>query len=225
MITNNIPSFLYRGDADKYGTRKLKLTIDNYQFQTNLINGGEGRMIFEKPLKELIDKHVGVGWDKTHFLSFSEDVLTAYKYGSGNLSLKSEEIDLLYDEYYETNSNWDFAIINLDTRKIVWNNIEPGVYEGIYKPQLFKFSRLNTGYRVLLLHVETILKSSVGAKYFTSVGKAMIDKEWLLLPATTVPLNFNKSEYSAILDGGEKISFKKIKKNFFQDFYAAPFIS
>lgn len=56
----NIPLKLYRGDADRSGIRKLKETIHFGQLQTNLINGGEGRVIREKPLQELIHKHVGL---------------------------------------------------------------------------------------------------------------------------------------------------------------------
>jgi hypothetical protein len=36
------------------------------------------------------------------------------------------------------------------------------------------------------------------------------DKEWLLLPATFVTFNNNQSQYSAILEGGNLVAYKKI---------------
>lgn len=89
---------LYGGDADKFGVRKLKDTIHFSQLQTNLINGGHGRDITEYPLQELIKKHVGVGWQQTHFLSFSTNIDNAFKYGSGNIDAEYSDPTEHYSE-------------------------------------------------------------------------------------------------------------------------------
>ncbi len=207
-----MPPNLFRGDSDPTGNRKLKSTIIDQQFQTNLINGGVGRVIFEAPLQHLVNEHISIGWEKTHFLSFSEDYHTAFKYGANNLILSIHDRDIQYAEYFNSGTNWDFAILELEPNKIRWNVIRPGLYEGFYSPTLIEFSRLNIEYRILLLNVEEILLSANNANYKQSVEKAKIDKEWLLLPATIKQFNFNQWEYSAILDGS-CIKSKKFKSD------------
>src|SRR5882757_9258984 len=85
-IPTNLPPFLYRGDGDPDGIRLLKAKIAHLQFHTNLINSGAGRMIFEKPVEELISKHVSTVWNTTHFLSFTTEKLTAIRFGINRLS-------------------------------------------------------------------------------------------------------------------------------------------
>lgn len=206
---NQIPERLYRGDDDRTGIRKLKSTIHHNQYQTNLINGGEGRIIFETPIIKLINVHVGIGWNKTHFLSFSEDLLTAYKYGSGNLLLSEIELEDRYEEYLEDDEKWAFALITLQTDNIDWKILDKGVYEGFYEPTLRLFA--NSCYRVVLLDVKTVLSEwkNFDTSYARSYSNAVRDKEWLLLPATIINLNGGIQEYSAILDG-RSISSKKL---------------
>jgi hypothetical protein len=206
------PPTLYRGDSDPLGWRKLKSTIGNQQFQTNLINGGQGRLIFETPLQQLINKHIALGWEKTHFLSFSEDNHTAFKYGSKNLELSSVDRDLQFTEYLNSDTNWDFAILEHNSKKVAWRIIQPGLYEGIYPPGLIMFSRLNIDYRILLFNVEQILSTESNSKYKQSIENARRNKEWLLLPAILTKFNFNQSEYSGILDG-TCFEFRKFKND------------
>lgn len=208
---NPIPDHLYRGDDDRAGIRKLKSTIQHNQYQTNLINGGEGRTIFETPITKLINVHVGVGWDKTHFLSFSEDILTASRYGSRNLLLSQSELEDHYTEYLEDDEKWTFALITLQTDNIDWTVLDKGVYEGFYDPTLRLFENTSARYRVILLDVKTILSGwkNFDASYNKAFSNAVRDKEWLLLPATIVALNGSFHEYSAILDG-RPIKCKKL---------------
>ena len=65
-----IPKYLFRGDADPLNKRKLKETFKSGLLLTNLCNGGNGREIFNDSLESLVNKHIAVGWEKTHFLSF-----------------------------------------------------------------------------------------------------------------------------------------------------------
>ena len=207
----NIPLKLYRGDADRNGIRKLKETIHFGQLQTNLINGGEGRVIMEKPLQELINKHVGVGWDKTHFLSFSSNKFTALGYAAGIVGDNNLYNEFDYTGYYENDSDYDFALLTLHTDKVLWNEIEHGVFEGLYEPGLLKFSQSGQPYRVILINVEQVLRESGNNAYKDSLANAIRDKEWLLLPATLIMFNFGRMECSAILDGA-CISYEKIKR-------------
>jgi hypothetical protein len=204
-----IPKNLYRGDADRSGIRMLKETIHFGQLQTNLINGGEGRIIVEKHLQELIHQHVGIGWYKTHFLSFSSSITTALGYGASVPGDKTLNNEFEYDEYYDNDSAYDFILLTLNTDKVEWGEIGSGIYEGLYNPSLLKFSLLQKPYRVILIDVEEVLRISANNDYKDSIANAVRDKEWLLLPATTVLLNSDKQEYSAILDAA-CIGYKKI---------------
>ena len=82
-----LPKYLYRGDKDPHNHRQLRATINSGLLLTNLCNGGNGREIFSKPFGQLINKHIGIGWDKTHFLSFSTDESTAINYGCHNMTM------------------------------------------------------------------------------------------------------------------------------------------
>jgi len=151
----------------------LRATIQYNQYQTNLINGGEGRVIFENPIINLINKHVGIGWAKTHFLSFTEDIHTAYKYGSRNMLLGEEEIEYKYVEHFEDSSDWNFALLILDTSKVEWAKLQDGIYEGFYEPTLKLFAHNNEKYRVLLIDVRTIL--SEWKNFDQSYSKAFVN--------------------------------------------------
>lgn len=208
MNTNSkIPLKLYRGDADNSGVRKLKDTIRNFQLQTNLINGGHGRDITEYPLKELIKRHVGIGWRQTHFLSFSSNIVTTFYYGSGKIAEGHSDPTAFYTECFE-DEDYDFALITFHSDRINWKEIEPGIFEGLFTPSLFMFSRLTNNYRIILVDVVTVLTLAHRNEYKISLANAIRDKEWLLLPATHILLNSNRVEYSAILDGA-CISYKK----------------
>ncbi len=199
----NIPDRLYRGDDDKAGIRKLRTTIQYNQFQTNLVNGGEGRLIFESPLSRLIEIHVGIGWEKTHFLSFTEDVHIAYKFGTRNQLLTAGDMENGYSEFVEGGDNWKFALMTLHTDLVDWSKLDHGVYQGLYKPSLEKFKITGLPYRVILMDVKTILNDwkHFDASFSKAFANAVRDKEWLLLPATFIQFNAGRIEFSAIIDG------------------------
>jgi hypothetical protein len=213
-IVDKIPKYLFRGDSDDLGIRKLRTTIEHGQFQTNLISGGEGRIIFETPLIELINIHVGIGWKKTHFLSFTEEIVTAYKFGLRDPLINEQYIKENYVDGSSASSAWLFALLTLETERINWGEVAYGVFEGFYKPNLKKFTHYLDDYRIILLDVVRILTEykDLSASYTSSLENAVLDKEWLLLPATITRLNSGQLEYSAILDGG-CISYKTIAKN------------
>lgn len=124
-----IPQKLYRGDSDPQGYRLLKETISHNHFQTNLINGGQGRLINEVPLVNLINRHVGYGWDKTHFLSFSEDENTALRHGIGCTPFELASKLLDFSAYYGNRVDWDFAVLEFDASLVRVNKITAGVFE------------------------------------------------------------------------------------------------
>lgn len=207
-MKTNLPEYLYRGDSDDRNARLLKGTISHYQLQTNLINGGKGGKIIEEPLLELINKHVDIGWKHTHFLSFSENENIAIRYGINcdieQVESKFEE----YKEYYDSQQDWDFALITVDVGKISMYSIAPGIYEGFFKPILREFSNISK-YRILLINVVDCLSGYKG--YEKSRINAIRDKEWLILPATPKQMNVG-IEYSAILDGGILSEIRKFKR-------------
>ena len=197
-MRKEIPNFLYRGDSDLKDKRLLKNTLHHYQLQTNLINGGDGREINEKPLLELINKHVDIGWENTHFLSFSENKETAIRFG---INCEIEDVESRfseYNEYFDYEREWDFALITVDTNKISFKKVGQGIYEGYYKPTLTEF-RNYIQYKIFLLNVVECLDGFLG--YDKSKYNAKRDEEWLILPATCKQLNIG-IENSAILDGG-----------------------
>lgn len=202
-----IPRYLHRGDADKQNFRKLRTTIDYFQMQTNLINGGNGREISEQPLLKLIDKHVGLGWSLTHFLSFSENEMTACRFG---LQCEIADVEGMMPEfeYYEQDKSWDFAIITIDTQTIRWRKISKGIYEGLYPPSLSTFKK-QKGYKIICINVADALDSH--EEYIQSIINANHDTEWLILPSTPVVFNNSKTENSAILDGSCIKGIKKYK--------------
>src|SRR5688500_14067934 len=121
-MTPGIPSILYRGDDDRNQVRDLKQTLHYSQLQTNLLKGGIGHVIFKSPLIELVANHVNPGWAASHFLSFSEDKQTAFRFG---LHCELDEVDGLlvnYAEYYEQEQDWNFALITISTEGSKWSN-------------------------------------------------------------------------------------------------------
>ena len=200
-----IPEFLYRGDSDQKGIRYLRDTIDFYQLQTNLINAGQGRKIKETDLLQLIEMHVNFGWDKTHFLSFSESEEIAFKYGMNTGYTSQEEKVDGYINYSGHEKNWNFAIITIASSIISWNKIGNGIYEGLYHPNLRIFEKIEF-YRIIAINVIEALANEKGNSI--SKVKSERDKEWLILPATQVQFK-NAVEYSAILDGA---CFSEIRK-------------
>ena len=81
-----IPQLLYRGDGDTQKERSLRTNHPSSAYGgllTNLSNGGSGRDIFSSPLISTVNRHVNEGWEKTHYLSFSEERTRALAFASG----------------------------------------------------------------------------------------------------------------------------------------------
>lgn len=185
----NLPKYLYRGDSDSYGERKLKDTFKSGLLLSNLSNGGKGAEIFNLPLSELINNHVGIGWRKTHFFSFSEDQSTAMSYGS---NLKPNY------EVYDDEEPWDFSIITFDTTLLIKNSITT-IKEGVYAAQFNPLHKeFLPRYKIILVDVVAHLKSiNNSINIATSLVNACRDKEWLILP--TSPFGHH-GEYTGKLD-------------------------
>ncbi|MEX0813016.1 MAG: hypothetical protein WD048_12425 [Chitinophagales bacterium] len=201
-----IPDYLYRGDSDPKGKRGLKYNLHHYQIQSNLITGGDGRMI-EKPIIDLIDKHVSKDWVTTHFLSFSTDLNTAFRFG---IHCEPNGLEGKLDTFSEIYSNgpeqhWLFAILKIEIPKLNLEPLDKGVYAGKYNPTLLKFRNLDFC-KVLLIDVQTYLSQFEG--FEESKAKAKRDDEWLVLPAN--PLE-GTNELSGILDGGNFLTYRTFK--------------
>lgn len=196
-----LPKYLYRGDSDCNNQRQLKALINSGLLLTNLCNGGNGREIFSNPLGQLINKHIGFGWDKTHFLSFSANEETAFYYGSNNRQ---------HDEVYEYTETWDFAVITLDTTSLMpasLKKIDTGIYSAQFLPTCNEF--LPT-YNLILIDAYSHLKNIGGTNsdFTQAIENADKDKEWLILPAH--PFGYN-GELTAKLDTN-CISDKRVYK-------------
>ena len=185
------PKYLYRSDSDKENKRKLRETIKSELLMTNLCNGGNGREIFSNPLGQLINKHISVGWNKTHFLSFSTNEQTAFHYGSN---------DRQSDEVYEYNEHWDFALFSFETAKLFHDSIteiNTGIYSAQFLPSCNEFL---PSYKVILIDAATHLKNislKNNLDLTGAIAKANQDTEWLILPA--IPFGHN-GEFTAKFD-------------------------
>ena len=166
------------------------------------------------PIIHLVANHVDPGWAKTHFLSFTEDKLTALRFGLDceydQVANKSEN----YIEYYEDGHDWTFAIIAIDTQSINWIEIGTGIYYGSYKPGLTKFKTFPGNSKMILIDIAKAIQVHKQNSSFAKVlTNAIRDKEWLLLPASEMVMNTGIVEFSGIMDGScisEIIKYKRI---------------
>ena len=180
-----LPNLLFRGNSFK----RLNPTINREVLLTKLADGGNGREILITPFEDLICKHIGIGWDKTNFLSFSTDEQVAIKYGSRN----NTHEELFFDEV------WDFAVLTFDTSLLISdsiNEIERGIYRAEFVPSCIEF--LPT-FKVILIDALTCLKkmSTINSNLTTELNNADKDSEWLILPAS--PFGYN-GELTSKLD-------------------------
>jgi hypothetical protein len=183
----NLPEYLFRGDQDQYNIRKLKSTLGNGLMMTNLCNGGSGRDIFNQPLKQSVNRHVSIGWDKTHFLSFSEDKSVAMHYASNGKEC---------EETYEINNDWDFALVTFQTCRLTnIKQIVKGIYQAEFVPTCYEFL---PSFKIILIDVVTHLKGLINLNIdlTTAIFNAEKDKEWLILPAYP----FGNGQFSSKLD-------------------------
>jgi len=182
------PKYLYRGDSDPKNDRNLKLTLNSSVIKTNLCNGGNGREIFNDTLYSIVNKHIHIGWDKTHFLSFSTDEQIAFQYANRE---KRE-----YEEIFDSQENWDFAVLTIDTSVLTYKR---QIATGIYCAHFYPYSReFQPFYRLILIDTYTYLKSNMFGSIDLSqaITKATESKEWLILPA----MPFGNGECSSKLD-------------------------
>lgn len=210
-MQNNIPKYLFRGDSDLNNYRNLRATINSHKLLTPLVNGGNGREIKEVPLLQLINRHVKEGWSKTHFLSFTSSEKTSVRFG---LSCKNDEVDEKmnsYSEYYNSGTDWDFAIVKINTGKIKWEMIDKGMFEGIYK-SFQKFDKC----KIILMDVVKILINY--NEYRNARADADKDKEWLILPFNALQSQVVE-EYSGIFYIDTISGVQKFKKNHEQSIF------
>jgi len=198
----DLPKLLYRGDSDKNNKRQLKTTLNNGFLLTGLSGGGNGREIFQSPLEKLVHKHVAIGWNETHFLSFTTNKEKAYYYGGGE---KMGYCPTCSDD------NWDFALLTLDTSKFLHNTqIETGVYKASYYPVCLEFL---PSYTVILIDIATFLKKiqqTCNDNLSKSIYNAERDKEWLIYPAT--PMR-DSDEFTSKFDMGCIVEKEYLKTN------------
>lgn len=193
-----LPNFLFRGDDDSENFRNLRANVDHRQFQTNLLKGGDGSKIFTEELMELVNEHILSRYKTSDFLSFTDRLKSAYRFGLKLHTINQEIIDKCCEEIYDK-EYWDFVLITLNTDLFLGVDVlYKGIYECQFHPHLTKFARLGYPYTVILINPLDALTE----KYGTAKEYATYDNEWLVLPATKIELNFNKSEFSGVLDGG-----------------------
>lgn len=189
-----MPYLLYRGDSDPAYKRKIREFYDpningGYSSSglllTNLNNSGIGREIFETSFQNLVQRHVCPGWNKTHFLSFSECEDRALFFGSGGKK---------YIPWFGE-KNWDFFILRFSLSSmtsIYKNEIFRGVYYMEYDTQQIEFN-----YRAKIILINLVeyfnalikLNIKIAPEHLLNVKR---DKEWLIIPVN----EFSNGEFS-----------------------------
>lgn len=197
-----LPRRLYRGDADRDNIRMLRATSHFNNYQTNLINGGIGKRIFNEALMELTNKHILSKFSSSHFLSFTDNKLAAFRYGLNLAEVNQTAVDLCCNQYLEDDKKWDFVLLTIETNYLkIQSNPFPGVYECWYQPMLKEYAA-HGYYRIFLIDAITALENADPVGFNTALEYSNYDHEWLVLPAMPKEFQGGKFEYSAILDGG-----------------------
>jgi len=214
-----LPERLYRGDSDPKNERQVCALWSRSCLITNLACGGSGKAIFNAPLVVSVRKHVADGWDKTHFLSFTDNYETAKKFAAGNPAKPVEQVDSNSDD-------WRTIVYWSDTT--VFQNViewEAGIYTASFpgnlpkhvgaKPGLFaNFARaheivgqVGKPIKVLLIDVLKYVTAKIAEgvpDLEVAESYAKQDTEWLILPME--PFRGNDGlltdEFSARLDNG-----------------------
>jgi len=171
-----IAYLLYRGDSDPGGIRHLNAVrpvASRGYLLSNLSNSGSGNEIFIQTLISSINRHVHLGWKKTHFLSFSTSRDRAMTYASG------EEKHELYPAYDEP---WDAALMTLSTFSFQEIKREEGIYYCVYESSQ---RILGEKIQVLLIDVVAFIKNQISLgvpNLGEALRKSTTDAEWLILP-------------------------------------------
>lgn len=185
---------LFRGDGDYSESRKLRTLLDRGLVQTNLVNGGNGRQIFEKPIIENIQNHVTDNWKTTHFLSFTESFEVAIDFGRGRRNASKE-----FDEYLDERNSWDFIVFSIESNTLdQLRELSPGVYSTSFVPSFKQFLPV---YNIVLIDVVKVLSNAPKSDLIwkNALDNAKRDLEWLLLPAATTNLG-RGTEFRGLLD-------------------------
>ena len=183
-----LPNKLYRGD--KIGHQRLRALENNMLF-TDLMFSGQGQQIFENSLIDCTISHIKGTWLHSHFLSFSENVQIAHNYGRHKLE--------------EHPQGYAIIELNLGTLNQL-EKVEEGIYNCLYTPAMLEFGN---SYQILLINALEFLTANIGIAKEEEKRNALIDSEWLILPAQPKHFNANKVEFSSILDMGNIFTYER----------------
>jgi|GEM_PF-1583394 len=214
-----LPKLLYRGDSDPARKRGLHATWDRSCLLTNLASGGSGKDLFNAPLIESVNKHVAIGWDKTHFLSFSASPERAKCFAAGDPPRDLVPVP-------NDSPDWETVVYWSDTS--VFQNIrelEPAIYAAIFPGYLPRNvgqvpnvlmdiarayeiqGREGSAVRVILINVAKYIEGKI-ATGVEGLHRALTfaegDQEWLLLPIDPFIGNQGEvtGEFTARVDKG-----------------------
>jgi len=219
-----ISQLLYRGDGDALKERSLRTVYPGSAYGgllTNLSNGGSGREIFSSPLISTVNRHVDVGWEKTHYLSFSEHRARAMVFASGKSGKDLKPV--------EFRGSWEAALITLDTGSFTkYEELEIGVYRCLYLRNPISTSQLSIpalmmrlgdnahrvehSVEILLIDVVSFLCAQIEKTkedLSTAIANAKRDAEWLVLP-TDYAVEIH-GEFTSKLDDGCIQSFERFR--------------
>lgn len=213
-MSSILPRYLYRGDSDPNKVRRLKESWGSHGYLfTNMANGGNPFEIFNAPLIESIQRHVDIGWERTHFLSFSECYKVARRFAAGR-----DE----HEMYPSMNNRWDAAIFTFDINQLSdLQVLGSGIFAATYpgrspigdtgdlgsKIMRYCANREHEGQPVSILLVDVVSQIKACIAEFpdlhSALQKAQSDLEWLVLPKDP-PIGDapNSGGFTACLDDG-----------------------
>lgn len=179
------PSVLYRGDqATRYNRKNgTSLMVDKYKaygLHTNLMCGGNPLEVSRDGIAPTVTKHIN-GWDKSHYLSFSEDQATAEAFAGGMTRRQ-----LVHPQ----GASWEAAIFSFDVSQMTWTRMIDHVYFGEKfvptAPQYFPGGIT----RLALIDCVSLLRTQIQigkSNAMHELSLAHHDKEWLIIPLDPLP--------------------------------------
>lgn len=202
---------LYRGEMIKFcklRRRNLLREVHNIGLFSKLANGGDPYGIIKEGYANRLQIHIGKTWDKTHFLSFSQDVNRAIHFSKGKddpAALGNITADGF--RFPSEQSSWEHTICILVKLEISKDQIRPLClpYEGVY----------NLGYNedfnnALIIDAVVFLNSLPTEERLPSfdniLRSANTDSEWIILPTDPLPPQFGQDiGNSALLANGSEM--------------------
>lgn len=101
---------LWRGDSDSLNSRLLRTTLPVAEgLASNMINGGNPFALSQQGFVQSITNHVSLGWQHTHFLSFSKNKQIAQGFAIGHSGKQLQR---------SNQQNWDTLIVELDMNRL-----------------------------------------------------------------------------------------------------------